>query len=175
MAQDAHSLPTCLPLLGEQQACTFVISVNAPSYQWTQGNSWISPSQSIATSLATPWACEESGTEGGQRQRLQNKRHRKALAKRNFVYTIILFFKDFIYLFMKDREAETQAEGEKQAPCRLPDAGLDPGTPGPRPDAQPLSHAGVPSNEILKEEFWNYFFVPLLNSLLLCKYIIVCM
>ena len=37
---------------------------------------------------------------------------------------------------------------EKQAPCRKPDTGLDPGTPGshpqPKADAQPLSHPGVP-------------------------------
>ena len=38
------------------------------------------------------------------------------------------------YLFIREREAETQAEGEeKQAPCREPDVGLDPGTPGSRP------------------------------------------
>ena len=45
-----------------------------------------------------------------------------------------LFFKDFIFLFMRprEREAETQAEG-KQAPCREPDAGLDPGSPGSLP------------------------------------------
>ena len=30
-------------------------------------------------------------------------------------------------------EAETQAKREKQAPCREPDAGLDPGCPGSRP------------------------------------------
>ena len=38
----------------------------------------------------------------------------------------------------------------KQAPCRKPNAGLDPGTPGsyPRPKAgaKPLSHPGIPSN-----------------------------
>ena len=40
---------------------------------------------------------------------------------------------------MTDREAETEAEGEKQAPCREPNAGLDPGSPGshPRPKAAP--------------------------------------
>ena len=43
--------------------------------------------------------------------------------------------KDFIYSFMRDteREAETWAE-EKQAPCREPDVGLDPWTPGSRPE-----------------------------------------
>ena len=50
---------------------------------------------------------------------------------------------------MKDREkeAETQAE-EKQAPCREPDVGLDPRTPGSQPEpkasAQPLSPPGAP-------------------------------
>ena len=45
------------------------------------------------------------------------------------------FFKDLIYLLMRDteREAETQAEREKQAPCRERDMGLDPGYPGSRP------------------------------------------
>ena len=37
---------------------------------------------------------------------------------------------------------------EKQTPCREPDVGLDPRTPGSRPepkvDAQPLSHPGIP-------------------------------
>ena len=47
----------------------------------------------------------------------------------------------------REREAETQA-GEKQAPHREPDTRLDPGTPGscpgPKADAEPLSHPGVP-------------------------------
>ena len=45
----------------------------------------------------------------------------------------------------REREAETQAEGEA---CREPDGGLDPRTPGshPRPKAgtKPLSHPGIP-------------------------------
>ena len=47
----------------------------------------------------------------------------------------------------REREAETQAKGE-QAPCREPDVGLDPGTPGscpgPKAGAKPLSHPGIP-------------------------------
>ena len=41
------------------------------------------------------------------------------------------FFKDFIYLFMIDieREREAETQREKQALCREPDVGLDPGTP----------------------------------------------
>ena len=48
-----------------------------------------------------------------------------------------------------EREAETQAERERQAPCREHHVGLDPGTPGSRPgpkaDAQPLRHPGIPT------------------------------
>ena len=51
-----------------------------------------------------------------------------------------LFFKDFIYLFMRDTERE--AEGEAGSP-----EGLDPRTPGsqpdPKADAQSLSHPGA--------------------------------
>ena len=42
------------------------------------------------------------------------------------------FFKIFIYLFMRDTERERQRrrQREKQAPCREPDVGLDPGSAG---------------------------------------------
>ena len=54
----------------------------------------------------------------------------------------------------REREAETQAEGEKQAPCREPDSGLDPRTPGLRPGpkagAKPLSHPGIPEILVFK-------------------------
>ena len=42
---------------------------------------------------------------------------------------------------------QRQGQREKQAPCREPDAELDPRTPGSRPEpkaeAQPLSHPGT--------------------------------
>ena len=41
------------------------------------------------------------------------------------------FFKDFIYLFMRDTERERPRE--KQALCREPDVELDPGTPESHP------------------------------------------
>ena len=47
------------------------------------------------------------------------------------------------------REAETQAEGEVGALCGVPNAGLEPRTPGsgfwpePKADVQPLSHPRV--------------------------------
>ena len=41
------------------------------------------------------------------------------------------------------REGQRHRQREKQAPCREPNVGLDPGTPGscpePKADAQPLS------------------------------------
>ena len=54
---------------------------------------------------------------------------------------------------MRDREKKRQRhrQREKQAPrSREPNAGLDPGTPGSRPQpkagAKPLSHPGIPYN-----------------------------
>ena len=52
---------------------------------------------------------------------------------------------------MRDREGERQRhrQREKQASCREPDVGLDPGTPGPHPGSKAgtklLSHPGIPS------------------------------
>ena len=47
-----------------------------------------------------------------------------------------------------EREADTGRGRSRLAPCREPDAGLDPRTPGSCPglkaDAKPLSHPGIP-------------------------------
>ena len=49
----------------------------------------------------------------------------------------------------RERERQRHRRREKQAPCREPDAGLDPRTPGscpgPKAGAKPLSHPGIPS------------------------------
>ena len=34
----------------------------------------------------------------------------------------------------REREAETHRQREKQAPCREPDVGFDPGSPGSHPE-----------------------------------------
>ena len=66
-------------------------------------------------------------------------------------FKFYLFLKRF-YLFIhkKHRERQRHRQRENQAPCREPDVGLNPRTPGSRPepktDAQPLSHPGVPFN-----------------------------
>ena len=48
----------------------------------------------------------------------------------------------------RDRERQRPRKREKQAPCREPDVGLDPGTPGLGPGlkagAKLLSHPDVP-------------------------------
>ena len=63
----------------------------------------------------------------------------------NFIF---LFFEGFIFLFERERERQRHRQKEKQAPCREPDVGLDPGTPGscpgPKAGTQPLSHPGIP-------------------------------
>ena len=54
---------------------------------------------------------------------------------------------------MREREKQRHRQREKQAPCREPDMGLDPGTPGPRPrqnaGGKLLSHTGIPDFSIL--------------------------
>ena len=53
----------------------------------------------------------------------------------------------------RERERHRHRRREKQTPCREPDVGLDPGTPGSRPGpkagAKPLSHPGIPGVKIL--------------------------
>ena len=57
---------------------------------------------------------------------------------------------------MRDTERERggDRQREKQAPCREPKVGLDPGTSGscpePKADAQLLSHPGILKSGILK-------------------------
>ena len=57
---------------------------------------------------------------------------------------------------MRDTERERQRhrQREKQAPCREPDVGLDPRTPGSHPGlkagAKPLSHTGIPHSHGFK-------------------------
>ena len=57
-----------------------------------------------------------------------------------FSFLILFFFLRF-YLFIheiereRERDRQTQVR-EKQAPCREPDVGLDPGSPGSRPGLQ---------------------------------------
>ena len=54
----------------------------------------------------------------------------------------------FKILFIFSWETQRERGREKQAPCREPDVGLDPRTPGsrlePKADAQPLNHPGAP-------------------------------
>ena len=55
----------------------------------------------------------------------------------------------------RERESETQAEGEAGSMHREPDVGFDPGSPGSRPGpkagAKPLRHSGIPVGESLKQ------------------------
>ena len=55
----------------------------------------------------------------------------------------------FIHETHTHTERQRHRQREKQAPCKEPDAGLNPRTLGSRPelkaDAQPLSHPGAPT------------------------------
>ena len=50
----------------------------------------------------------------------------------------------------REKEAETQAEGEAGSMQWEPDVGFDPGSPGSRPGpkagAKPLRHPGIPQS-----------------------------
>ena len=69
----------------------------------------------------------------------------------------IFFFLRF-YLFVRDREAQTQAEGEAgsmQGACRGTWSLVSRITPWTEGGAKPLSHPGCPFHYILKEEDWD--------------------
>ena len=86
---------------------------------------------------------------------------------RHFFCCFILFFKKilFIYSWQRERERERQRhrQREKQASCREPDAGLDPGSPGSWAEgcAKPLGHQGCPLlsfySHIVKHTFLSPF------------------
>ena len=63
-------------------------------------------------------------------------------------------------MIVTQRETERQKhrQREKQAPCREPDVGFDPGSPGSRPGpmagAKPLHHPGIPIFFFLKRKSW---------------------
>ena len=78
----------------------------------------------------------------------------KGISSRNYVALNLLYFISLKILFIHDRHTERERERqrhrqrEKRAPCREPDVGIDPGTPGscpePKADTKLPSHPGVP-------------------------------
>ena len=68
----------------------------------------------------------------------------------SFNFAMSLFFFLRFYLFIQERHTERQRhrQRDKEAPCEEPNVGLDPRTPGSRPelkaDPQSLSHPGAP-------------------------------
>ena len=67
------------------------------------------------------------------------------------------------------RERQRHKQREKHAPCREPDEGLDPRTPGshpgPKAGAKPLSHPGVPRRVFTMRKFFDSMVYQLLLSL----------
>ena len=59
----------------------------------------------------------------------------------------------------REREAETQAEGEAGSMHREPDVGFNPGSPGSRPGpkagAKPLRHPGIPEHTFLIKNIYQ--------------------
>ena len=58
----------------------------------------------------------------------------------------VFIYLRFIYLFMRNterRERQRHRQREKQASCREPDLGLDPGSPGSRPGPKAALNHGA--------------------------------
>ena len=81
----------------------------------------------------------------------------KGVLRVNFRRDITFFFFLRLYLFIHERHRKRRVrqrhrQREKQALCRKPDLGLNPGTLGSHPelktDTQPLSHPGIPRRDI---------------------------
>ena len=71
------------------------------------------------------------------------------------------------------RERQRHRQREKRAPCREPDVGFDPRSPGscpgPKAGAKPLRHPGIPRFFLIRKRFVIYFFLsqePLPNLIL---------
>ena len=62
---------------------------------------------------------------------------------------------------MRDTERQRHRQREKQAPCREPDTGLNPRTPGsrsgPKAGTKPLSHPGIPKFLFKKKKKKSFF------------------
>ena len=69
---------------------------------------------------------------------------------------------------MTDAERERDRQREKQAPCREPDVGLDPGSPGSQPELKAgiklLSHPEIPRFYLCTKVFPSVFFFLFLKS-----------
>ena len=69
-----------------------------------------------------------------------------------YLASLAFFFYKFLFIYdshtEREKQAETQPEGEAGSMHREPDVGFDPGSPGSRPGpkarAEPLRHPGIP-------------------------------
>ena len=72
----------------------------------------------------------------------------------------------------REREAETQAEGEAGSIHRESDVGFDPGSPGshpgPKAGTKPLRHPGIPLRVFLRLYAREYFSWVLYSVSLVC-------
>jgi hypothetical protein len=72
-----------------------------------------------------------------------------------FFLFILFYFFNVIYLFIEtEREKQRHRQREKQAPCREPDVGLDPVTPGSRPRLQAVPNRCA--TRATRERFFNF-------------------
>ena len=53
-----------------------------------------------------------------------------------FLFFMFFFFKNYLFIHEKQGGGQRHRQREKQAPCKEPDVGLDPGSPGSHPVLQ---------------------------------------
>ena len=87
-----------------------------------------------------------------------------------------LFFFNILFMYSWETHTHTQRQRhrqrEKQAPCRKPYVGLDPGILGsltePKADAQSLSHPGIPNHVFLEDDFSKSLYCHLRVNIFFC-------
>ena len=103
-----------------------------------------------------------------------------------FFFKVFFFFNVFMIVTEREREAETQAEGEAGSMHQEPDVGFNPRSPGlhpgPKAGAKPLRHPGIPTNWILEDLMLDTFASVrtekriwiLLNIFSVCRFCVFC-
>ena len=82
--------------------------------------------------------------------------HVTSLEKHALYYSfvcLIIYLR--FYLFIHKRERERDRQREKQAPCREPDMGLDPGSPGSYPGLKAAPNCWATQAALADHFYWN--------------------
>ena len=78
------------------------------------------------------------------------------------IFILFYFFINILYLFIhkrhREKERQRHRQREKQAPCREPDVGLDPRSPGSGPGPKAELNHGAPGLPNFQDLFIYFFY-----------------